>query len=96
LCGTDAYGQSDKHRNHVELFRHMFPHDRLGAKLLEAEVVGQFPPRCADPEGEVEPRTNVRGFASRRGVGAFRSSEGGVLVADRAQRLQQRGDVQDR
>ena len=37
LCATDAYGQSSKHRNHVELFRHMFLHDQLGARLLEAE-----------------------------------------------------------
>ena len=36
LCATDAYGQSAKHRNHVELFRHMFLHDQLGAKLLDA------------------------------------------------------------
>jgi 5-hmdU DNA kinase, helical domain len=36
LCATDAYGQPSKHRNHVELFRHMFLHDQLGAKLLEA------------------------------------------------------------
>jgi hypothetical protein len=36
LCATDAYGQSAKHRNHVELFRHMFLHDRLGARLAEA------------------------------------------------------------
>jgi hypothetical protein len=36
LCATDAYGQSAKHRNHVELFRHMFLHDHLGTKLLEA------------------------------------------------------------
>jgi alpha-glutamyl/putrescinyl thymine pyrophosphorylase clade 1 len=36
LCATDAYGQSAKHRNHVELFRHMFLHDRLGARLLDA------------------------------------------------------------
>jgi hypothetical protein len=36
LCATDAYGQSAKHRNHVELFRHMFLHDQLGAKLLES------------------------------------------------------------
>ncbi|HUY46279.1 MAG TPA: nucleotide kinase domain-containing protein [Streptosporangiaceae bacterium] len=36
LCATDAYGQSAKHLNHVELFRHMFLHDQLGAKLLEA------------------------------------------------------------
>jgi hypothetical protein len=37
LCATDAYGQTSKHRNHVELFRHMFLHDQLGAKLLEAK-----------------------------------------------------------
>ena len=37
LCATDAYGQSAKHRNHVELFRHMFLHDQLGTKLLEAK-----------------------------------------------------------
>jgi alpha-glutamyl/putrescinyl thymine pyrophosphorylase clade 1 len=36
LCANDAYGQSAKHRNHVELFRHMFLHDRLGARLLGA------------------------------------------------------------
>jgi hypothetical protein len=36
LCATDAYSQSAKHRNHIELFRHMFLHDQLGAKLLEA------------------------------------------------------------
>jgi hypothetical protein len=33
LCATDAYGQSAKHRNHVELFRHMFLHDQLGRRL---------------------------------------------------------------
>ncbi len=36
LCATSAYGQPDKHRNHVELFRHMFLLDQLGAKLLAA------------------------------------------------------------
>ena len=36
MCATDAYGQSTKHRNHVELFRHMFLHDQLGARLLDA------------------------------------------------------------
>jgi hypothetical protein len=36
LCATDAYGQSAKHRNHVELFRHMFLHGQLGARLLDA------------------------------------------------------------
>jgi hypothetical protein len=39
LCATDAYGQSSKHRNHVELFRHMFLHDQLGARLLEAKTL---------------------------------------------------------
>jgi hypothetical protein len=37
LCATDAYGQSAKHRNHVELFRHMFLHDQLEARLLTAK-----------------------------------------------------------
>jgi hypothetical protein len=37
LCATDAYRQSSKHRNHVELFRHMFLHDQLGPRLLEAK-----------------------------------------------------------
>jgi 5-hmdU DNA kinase, helical domain len=36
LCASDAYGQSSKHRNHVELFRHMFLKDELGERLLEA------------------------------------------------------------
>ncbi len=36
LCATDAYGQQAKHRNHIELFRHMFLHDKLGAMLLDA------------------------------------------------------------
>jgi hypothetical protein len=39
LCATDAYGQPSKHRNHVELFRHMFLHDQLGAKILEARTL---------------------------------------------------------
>jgi hypothetical protein len=34
LCATDAYGQSLKHLNHVELFRHMFLQDALGERLL--------------------------------------------------------------
>jgi hypothetical protein len=38
LCATDAYGQSCKHLNHVELFRHMFLHDALGKRLLEAKL----------------------------------------------------------
>lgn len=36
LCATDAYGQPAKHRNHVELFRHMFLNDQLGRRLLDA------------------------------------------------------------
>ncbi|HET9895885.1 MAG TPA: nucleotide kinase domain-containing protein [Streptosporangiaceae bacterium] len=36
LCATDAYGQSSRHRNHAELFRHMFLHDQLGARLTGA------------------------------------------------------------
>jgi hypothetical protein len=42
LCATDAYGQSSKHRNHVELFRHMFLHDQLGARLLEAKSLREI------------------------------------------------------
>lgn len=34
LCATDAYGQSAKHLNHVELFRHMFLEEDLGERLL--------------------------------------------------------------
>lgn len=34
LCATDAYGQSLKHLNHVELFRHMFLHNELAKRLL--------------------------------------------------------------
>jgi len=37
LCATDAYGQSFKHLNHVELFRHMFLHENLGERLQESE-----------------------------------------------------------
>jgi 5-hmdU DNA kinase, helical domain len=36
LCATDAYGQSRKHLNHVELFRHMFLADSLATRLLAA------------------------------------------------------------
>ncbi|GAA0944644.1 hypothetical protein GCM10009554_38950 [Kribbella koreensis] len=36
LCATNAYGQSAKHLNHVELFRHMFLHDDLAGQLLRA------------------------------------------------------------
>jgi hypothetical protein len=34
LCANNAYGQSKKYLNHIELFRHMFIADGLGAKLL--------------------------------------------------------------
>jgi len=37
LCAADAYGQPRKHLNHVELFRHMFLHDALGERLLDAK-----------------------------------------------------------
>lgn len=36
LCAADAYGQSSKHRNHVELFRHMFLKDDLAERLQAA------------------------------------------------------------
>jgi hypothetical protein len=36
LCATDAYGQRLKHRNHVELFKHMFLQGNLGAQILSA------------------------------------------------------------
>jgi hypothetical protein len=41
LCAADAYGQSYKHLNHVELFRHMFLHDALGKRLLAAKLLRQ-------------------------------------------------------
>jgi hypothetical protein len=40
LCATNAYGQSAKHRNHAELFRHMFLADGLGTRLLGAAPSG--------------------------------------------------------
>jgi hypothetical protein len=42
LCAADAYGQSSKHRNHVELFRHMFLGDELGQRLLKAGSLRQI------------------------------------------------------
>jgi len=36
LCANDAYGRALKHLNHIELFRHMFLRERLGARLLDA------------------------------------------------------------
>jgi hypothetical protein len=42
LCATDRYGQGVKHRNHVELFRHMFLRDSLGDRLLEATSLHQI------------------------------------------------------
>jgi hypothetical protein len=41
LCAADAYGQPSKHRNHIELFRHMFLHDNLGKVLQEASSLRQ-------------------------------------------------------
>lgn len=41
LCAADAYGQPSKHRNHVELFRHMFLHDDLGEALQQASSLRQ-------------------------------------------------------
>lgn len=50
LCAADSYGQGRKHRNHVELFRHMFLTDGLGDRLLEArslravyELIHRYP-----------------------------------------------------
>jgi hypothetical protein len=42
LCATDAYGQSLKHLNHVELFRHMFLHDNLAGQLLAARSLREI------------------------------------------------------
>jgi hypothetical protein len=36
LCATNAYGQSSKHLNHVELFRDMFLRKRLAERILKA------------------------------------------------------------
>lgn len=41
LCAADAYGQASKHRNHVELFRHMFLKDDMGERLQEARSLRQ-------------------------------------------------------
>jgi alpha-glutamyl/putrescinyl thymine pyrophosphorylase clade 1 len=42
LCATDAYGQGLKHLNHVELFRDMFLHRRLGETLLACESLQEI------------------------------------------------------
>lgn len=42
LCATDAYGQSLKHLNHVELFRHMFLQDGLADRLLSARSLREI------------------------------------------------------
>ena len=39
LCATDAYRQGTKHRNHIELFRHMFLQGALAERLLEAKTL---------------------------------------------------------
>lgn len=36
LAAANIYSQPNKHRNHVELFRHMFLEDQLGTKLIAA------------------------------------------------------------
>jgi 5-hmdU DNA kinase-like protein len=41
LCATDAYSQGAKHRNHVELFRHMFLRDDLGDRLPAAHSLAE-------------------------------------------------------
>jgi hypothetical protein len=41
LCATDAYGQGLKHRNHVELFRHMFLGGDLAGDVLKAESLSE-------------------------------------------------------
>ena len=41
LCATDAYGRKIKHRNHVELFRHMFVRDDLAHQVLNARSLGE-------------------------------------------------------
>lgn len=42
LCANNAYGQSLKHLNHVELFRHMFLQDALGERVLAASSLHQI------------------------------------------------------
>lgn len=42
LCATDAYSQGRKYLNHVELFKHMFLDDSLGAKLQSATSLRQI------------------------------------------------------
>lgn len=41
LCATDAYGHKLKHRNHIELFRHMFCQENLGSRLLAAASLAE-------------------------------------------------------
>lgn len=36
LCANKAYGHDQKHRNHIELFKHMFIRESLADRLLEA------------------------------------------------------------
>ncbi|MGH3567862.1 MAG: nucleotide kinase domain-containing protein [Pseudonocardia sp.] len=42
LCATDAYGQGLKHRNHAELFKHMFLLEDLADQMLEAQTLGEI------------------------------------------------------
>lgn len=41
LCATDAYSQPNKHRNHVELLKHMFLMEGLGQRLLESASLAE-------------------------------------------------------
>lgn len=39
LCANDAYGHSEKHLNHIALFRHMFLQEDLADSLLQARFL---------------------------------------------------------
>lgn len=41
LCASNLYGYPTKHQNHIALFRHMFLHDALGERLLDATSLRQ-------------------------------------------------------
>jgi hypothetical protein len=42
LCATNAYNQTFKYRNHVELLRHMFVKDRISERLLKSQSLRQI------------------------------------------------------
>lgn len=42
LCATDAYGCNSKHENHIQLLVDMFVRHGIGARLLEAESLGEL------------------------------------------------------